>query len=173
MKKSIEFESPDFSGLITDLLAMGESADAVALEAAEAYGQAGIQAVRNSYLGMVKGAVAGDYIWSSIGFRMVKPDKGNALVWGGVGVYMIPSVEAAFGRTIHDITAAQMAYWFEFGITRYKSGAAKPRSTPWSEGKKIAPTVSTTPMPFVGNASVTGFESMNKAFDKKLNELMG
>ena len=174
MNKNITVEFDSFSDIIEDLKDLESGIDVAVLKAAKAYGEAGIKAVQQSYLSVVPNSRAGDYIYSSIGSRMIKDGlQEGTLAWGGVGVYMIDSVEAAFGRTEKDITAPQMAHWLEYGTTRYKSGASKPASTPWSEGKKIAPTTSSTPRAFVSNAMIMGAASMNDAFDRKLDELIG
>ena len=172
-KHNLALARDTFSDLLLNLNNLEEDITIAVHAAAQEYGKAGKKALQQAYLSTVPSARVGDYIYSSIGYRMVVPHVANSsIVWGGYGVYLIPEVEARFGKGKSDLSAPQIAYWIEHGITRFKSGKKKPASASWEHAKTFSPTLTTTARPFVYNAMITGDADINAAFSNKLDELI-
>ena len=117
----------------------------------------------------------GSYIDKSIGKSTEMGENGQDVV-GTVGVYKLDSVDAAFGRTEHDMNAAQLAYWIEFGHSRmnfhnedgtFASGGVKPRN------KQIPDELlaKASPNPFMSRAMYSTMSAQDEAFKKKIEDL--
>ena len=168
--KNVTIERDSLSDMIEELLNMGDEVEKVTMQAANAYGEAGVKAMQAKYISSVNGAKSGDFIYESISYRMIPAPNADTVVWGGVGVYEMKDVMARFGKTEKDLTAAQLAYWLEHGTTRLASGARKPGKIAWED--VTLPTVSTTPTPFISKSSFEDDNIRDSAFADKFNQLM-
>ena len=172
--KNIIIERDSLSDIIFELIDLVDEVEHTIMQAADAYCKEGIRNVQQSYLMSVERAQVGDFIYSSIGYRITPSTNDNTIAWAGVGVYKIPTVESQFGKTSHDFTAAQLAYWLEFGTTRFNSGARKPKKASWQDASTyVEKAYSTVPKPFVSNAMVNGDVSRDNAFVERFNQILG
>lgn len=113
-KREIAVSGTSIDDLIREVEIVGSFAPDVIKQAMLAQVQVGKRVTRENWSTMGWGK-HGDLVYDSISckseFSSVDPD----VVYGSYGVYSTDSIASAHGKTDRDMTAAQLAWWAEFG----------------------------------------------------------
>jgi len=139
----------------------------VLYQSVEAMQDVVVDRIKANWVAMV-GGDAGGFVYNSIGKSTIYSREKEFSIAGTMGVYKLDTISASFGKTDKDFNAAQIAYWVEYGTSRLKSGARKPRKGEISDEDLI----SVAAKPFISNAYNTTINEQNDAFSIKFNELM-
>ena len=131
-----------------------------------------VEKIRQNWVSFVPNAKVGDFVYSCIGKSTELSNINTYSVVGTVGVYKLDAVNAAFGKEpyinkkgkkVIPMSAAQLAYWIEFGTTRLNSGLKKKVGATYSEDE-VTPTVK--PRLFMTNAMYSTINEQEEVFKK-------
>lgn len=183
-KGLISAESKGLDEIIRALQSADDNAQKALHSGIEAWNKGAVQAVKQSYLSY--GGAHGDYIYRSISHfgndtGTVRPTNSGDGVWSNAGVFMIDSIYNSYNAEYKAkqksdmkrsaMTAAQIAYWMENGVSRlYIDGKAvraqgfEARMFNLGIYGSVAKTVDVAPKPFVGNAMTTSKNQLETAF---------
>ena len=164
-KNKIEVVSTGMKDILNDLKRLGDDMPSIVMQATEAAQQVVENAMRREWVG-IAGGTSNDFVYQSIG-KSTKFGSNMTDVVGTIGVYNIDSVNAAFGRTKHDLNAAQIAYWVEFGTSRLREGGRKKKGVEYDPSQLIT----VAGKPFMSNAYYRTTSEQEAAFAKKIEEL--
>lgn len=175
-KMRIVVTSNTIADILKDIDELERRTPAMIMAAAREMEKVVKKTIENNWV--ANGGKVGDYVYSSIGYsthamaggvEVMDVSKSDSIV-GTIGVYKLDSVHLKFGRTDHDITAPQIAYWVEFGTSRLRSGARKSRA----KGVKYKPEelITIQPKPFINNAQHDSMNEQVAAFTAKMESLL-
>jgi len=116
----------DLSDFVTDLIQLAGGFSNDIKQAAEKQLDYTSKAVRDNWNSMNpwQGTDTANLVSDSIGYNVSFGDTGDTV--GMVGVFQIDSIASRYGRTKHDITAPQFAYWVEYGFNPNNSLSYSP-----------------------------------------------
>jgi hypothetical protein len=168
-KGLITAELTGFKELIQSLKDMPEIAEQAIKAGSEAMMKQGEKDLRVSYY--AHGGKQGDYVDRGIGHYGTDEPAGlleGTDYWTSVGVFQKEGIDKGA------ITAAQVAYWIENGISRLRSGVRKP-SNFTTAAFNPEDLITTSPKPFISDAFIKGwdgqFAAFSVAFNNKVEEL--
>lgn len=163
-KQVITMTDGGFDAWIEELDRAAEEIPQIMLESLTARQRVIEEAIKAEWVSM--GGASGGFIYSSVG-QSARFSKINPMdVVGTTGVYDIDSVKMSFGRDEHDLNAAQLAYWTEYGTSRLRYGGRKVKGIEYTDDMLAT----TQPRPFISQAAYRSWDDAEKAFKEKFNE---
>lgn len=197
-KGFITASSSGLDEILKDLKEIDANAKTALDYGMKAWHKAAVTAIQTSYLANVNGAQTNDYVYRSISHfgkdkGIVRPADSGEGVWGSAGVYKIDSIYNSYNNEYqakqksstkkNAMTAAQIAYWIENGVSRlYIDG--KPVRSNGIEARAFAigiygtesKTVKVAPQPFLTHAITANKKQLEAsfvdAFSNKMRELL-
>lgn len=117
MAKAILSASSDFDGLTKDLMDLAGSFSWEVKAAADKQLDFLANGIRMNWETMSpwKGTDTHNFVRDSIGYNVAYGGTGDVV--GMAGVFQVDSVASKYGRTKHDISAPQFAYWVNYGFS--------------------------------------------------------
>ena len=168
MRGLVSLESSGLKEFIAEMEGFVEAfpeCSRIALDAQEKFV---VDKIKQNWASMVPNAATGDFVYSCIGHSTELSVQNSYSVVGTVGVYKLDKIDAQFGKTKHDLNAAQLAYWVEFGTSRLKAGGRKKKSQTYTDEMLVT----NKPVPFMSNAFYSTIDQQEEVFKNAFNQAM-